>query len=148
MSNKLSPGDLHSVIFSLAGEEYAVPIRSVREVLRLQPIGRVPGVPDHVTGVINVRGQVMPVIDARSLIGLVRTEPSHSARILVIEAGKRMTGLLVDAVTQVAHIPENSLTSGEDKIGITVDFVQGISQWEDRLIILLDLDSAVRTKAA
>lgn len=146
--NDAASDDLHLVVMTIEGEEYGVPIRRVREILRMQPVGRVPGSPDHVRGVINVRGQVMAVVEARTLLGLGALEPTPASRILVVEVGDRVTGLLVDAVSQVLRIPGDNVTSGGDVMNATADYIRGMARWEERMIILLDLDRALQDEAA
>ena len=114
----------------------------------MQPVGRVPGSPDHVRGVINVRGQVMSVIEIRTLLGLPALKTTSASRILVVEIGDRVTGLLVDAVSHVLRIPEKDVTSGGDVMAATADYIRGMARWEDRMIILLDLEKALQQEAA
>ncbi len=139
--------DLHIVVMTIAGEEYGIPIHRVREILRMQPVGRVPGSSDHVRGVINVRGQVMAVVETRILLGLPALTPTAASRILVAEIGDQVTGLLVDGVSQVLRIPTENVTSGGEVITATADYIQGVARWEERMIILLDLDKALQQTA-
>lgn len=141
-------GDQHLVVMTIDGEEYGVPIHSVREILRMTPVGRVPGAPKHVRGVINVRGQVMAVVETRTLLGLPALDPTPTSRILVVEIGDRVTGLLVDSVSQVLRIPESNITSGGEVMTAAAEYIRGMARWEDRMIILLDLDKALAQEAA
>ncbi|MBD3867174.1 MAG: chemotaxis protein CheW [Acidobacteria bacterium] len=141
-------GDQHLVVMTIDNEEYGVPIHSVREILRMMPVGRVPGAPEHVRGVINVRGQVMAVVEARTLLGLPALDPTQTSRILVVEIGDRVTGLLVDSVSQVLRIPESNITSGGEVMTAAAEYIRGMARWEDRMIILLDLDKALAQEAA
>jgi len=135
------------VVMAIEGEEYGVPIHRVREILRMQPVGRVPGAPDHIRGVINVRGQVMAVVETRTLLGLPALTPTPASRILVVEIGDRVTGLLVDSVSQVLRIPEENVTSGGEVMTTAADYIRGMARWEERMIILLDLEKALETQA-
>ena len=141
-------GDQHLVVMTIENEEYGVAIHRVREILRMMPVGRVPGAPDHVRGVINVRGQVMAVVEIRTLLGLPPLTPTPKSRILVVEIGDRVSGLLVDAVSQVVRVPEENVTTGGDVMTAAADYIQGMARWEDRMIILLDLEKALRQEAA
>ena len=140
-------GEQHLVLMNIENEEYGVPIRRVREILRMLPIGRVPGAPPHIRGVINVRGQVMAVVEARTLLGLPALAPTPASRILVVEIGDKVTGLLVDAVSQVLRIPGENISSGGDVMTAAAGYIRGMARWEDRLIILLDLDKALQQEA-
>ena len=140
-------GDQHLVVMTIQDEEYGVPIQSVREILRMMPVGRVPGAPEHIRGVINVRGQVMAVVDTRTLLGLPALAPTPNSRILVVEIGDYVSGMLVDAVSQVLRIPEKNITSGGDVMTASADYIRGMARWEDRMIILLDLEKALQREA-
>ncbi len=147
-ANKQPATDLHLVILTIDGEKYGVPIQRVREILRMMPVGRVPGSPDYVRGVVNVRGQVMAVVEIRTLLGLPPLEPTPASRILVTEIGDRVTGILVDGVSQVLRIPEENVTQGGEAMANTADYIKGMARWEDHLIILLDLEKALQREAA
>jgi len=141
-------GDQHLVVMTIDDEEYGVAIHRVREILRMMPVGRVPGAPDHVRGVVNVRGQVMAVVEIRTLLGLPPLTPTPTSRILVVEIGNRVTGLLVDAVSQVVRIPEENVTTSGEVMTAAADYIRGMARWEDRMIILLDLEKALQQEAA
>lgn len=140
--------ELHLVVFSLEGEEYGVPIRQVREILRVPEISRVPQAPPHVRGVINVRGQILPVVEIRTRLGLEPLEIEAGSRVLLAEVHERVVGLLVDSVSQVLRIPESVLTGGEEMTASTAEYVRGLAQFDSRLIILLDMEQTLQPEAA
>ena len=95
------------VIFQLAREIYGLDINWVREIITLQEITRVPGAPDFVEGVINLRGHVIPVIDLRKRFGLEASVDPRRTRIVVVDVPPHTLGLVVDAVTEVLRIAES-----------------------------------------
>lgn len=138
----------HLVVFTLGGEEYGVSIQEVREILRVPDISRVPQAAPHVRGVINVRGQVLPVVDLRSRLGLEPSDVTATSRVLLVETQERVVGLLVDGVSQVLRVPESTLDGGEEMAASSADYVEGLAQFDSRLIILLDITRTLETKAA
>lgn len=140
--------ELHLVVFSLKDEEYGIPIQEVREILRVPEISRVPQAPPHVRGVINVRGQILPVVEIRSRLGLEPLEVTPGSRILLAEAADRVIGLLVDGVSQVLRIPVTATKGGEEMAAATADYVRGLAQLDSRLIILLDIARTLQLEAA
>ena len=128
------------VVFDLASEHYGVDIGDVREIMRMQPITRVPGAPAFVEGVINLRGNVVPVLDLRKRLELAVSDQTKDSRIVVVFISGRDVGVIVDAVSEVLRIP---LTSIEPPSSIVTkaesDCLKGIAKLEDKLIILLDL---------
>lgn len=132
---------LQLVTFSIGNEEYAVDILYVQEINRMIQITKVPNSPDFVEGVINLRGRVIPVIDLRTRLGMVKKEHDQNTRIIVIEVQGNTLGFIVDAVKEVLRIPSGiteippELTSGVDS-----EYIKSVGKLEDRLLILIDLE--------
>ena len=130
--------DLHIVTFNL-GEEYGVPISQVQEIVRVGSITMVPNSPSYMEGVINLRGRVLPVLNLRKRLRLSATEMSNASRIMVIEVGNKVIGLLVDAVSQVIKVPLSSVeTAPEEVLEVDTDYIKGVGKLENRLVILKD----------
>lgn len=128
------------VVFALAGEAYGVDISSVREIIRMQEITRVPRTPEFVEGVINLRGRVIPVIDLRKRFGLPIAKENKENRIVVVDIAGQDIGTVVDAVTEVLRIPVASIEPPSSMISTAdSDYLLGIAKLNGRLIILLDL---------
>ncbi|HHV61026.1 MAG TPA: chemotaxis protein CheW [Firmicutes bacterium] len=129
------------VVFKLGDEDYGIDIGSVREIITVQRITRVPRAPDFIEGIINLRGNVIPVIDLRKRFELPVVEHTRDTRIVVVEIGEHTLGVVVDAVSEVLRIPSDSI---EPPSSIVVDvdsqFIEGIARLEERLIILLNMD--------
>ena len=95
---------LQWVTFQLEEETYGINVMQVREVLRYSEIAPVPGAPDYVLGIINLRGNVVTVIDTRSRFGLMQGEITDNTRIIVIESERQVIGILVDSVAEVVYL--------------------------------------------
>ncbi len=136
------------VVFDLADEAYGVNIGSVREIIRMQEITRVPRTPDYVEGVINLRGKVIPVIDMRKRFGFPAAERTKDTRIVVIDIGGADIGATVDAVSEVLRLSSDAIEPPMSVITTAdSDYLLGIAKLETRLIILLDLQRALAADA-
>jgi purine-binding chemotaxis protein CheW len=136
------------VSFLLDDMEYGIDILKVHEIIRMPEITRLPNTPDFIKGVINLRGSVIPVVDVRERFGFSRVEGTDLTRIIVIEIGEKLVGLLVDNVYQVVRLPLSHIEPPSELIeGISEDFIEGIGRLRDRLIIILKLDSMLFSRA-
>ncbi|HOO73060.1 MAG TPA: chemotaxis protein CheW [Spirochaetota bacterium] len=131
---------LQIVSFLLDDVEYGVDILAVHEILRYPDITRLPNTPDFIRGVINLRGNVIPVVDVRVRFGLQVGEITDLTRIIVIESEDKEVGLLVDNVYQVVRLPESHVDEPSELIeGVSEEFIKGIGRLKDRLIVILNL---------
>ena len=133
--------DIRYVTFRLADETYGIQVMQVQEVLRVTEIAPVPGAPSYVLGIINLRGNVVTVIDTRSRFGLMRKENDDSTRIVIIEAERQVIGILVDSVAEVVDLKSTQIESapnvGNDE---SSRYIQGVATRDGELLILVDLD--------
>ncbi|MDW3081973.1 chemotaxis protein CheW, partial [Vibrio sp. 1403] len=129
------------VTFQLEEETYGINVMQVREVLRYTEIAPVPGAPDYVLGIINLRGNVVTVIDTRSRFGLMEGEVTDNTRIIVIESERQVIGILVDSVAEVVYLRSSEIDTtpsvGTDE---SAKFIQGVSNRDGKLLILVDLN--------
>lgn len=129
------------VTFRLAGETYGINVMQVQEVLRYTEIAPVPGASYHVLGIINLRGSVVTIIDARLRFGLPKGEVTENTRIVVIEAGTHVVGILVDSVAEVVYLRQSEIDHapnvGNDE---SSKYIQGVCNKNNELLILIDLD--------
>jgi purine-binding chemotaxis protein CheW len=137
-----APGEERQlVVFQLGAELYGVEIARVHEIIRLQTITRVPRAPSFVEGVINLRGKVIPVVDLRRRFGLVAAEHTRRTRIVVVEIGDQVVGMIVDGVSEVLRVPASVVEPPSPVVaGIDSEYLHGIAKLSERLVILLDLD--------
>jgi len=137
--------------FKLADEEYGLPIVKVQEIIQRQEITRVPRLPDFVSGVINLRGKVIPVLDLRRRFGLPSQAATARTCIVILQApgatGWMSTGLMVDEVTEVVEIPSASVEPPPE-LGARVNlaFVAGVAQVGARVILLLRIDKILDSR--
>lgn len=130
------------VSFLLDEVEYGVDILKVHEILRLSAITRLPNTISYIKGVINLRGNVLPVVDVRGRFGLGSAPNTDLSRIIVVEIGGKLVGLQVDDVHQVIRLPLNHIDPPSRLIeGISEEFIQGIGRLSDSLVILLRLEN-------
>lgn len=132
---------LQWVTFKLQNEIYGINVMQVQEVLRYSEIAPVPGAPLYVLGIINLRGNVVTVIDTRSRFGLESCEVTDNTRVVVIESEKQVIGILVDSVAEVVYLKASEIDDAPN-VGNeeTAQFIQGVSNREGELLILVDLD--------
>ncbi len=132
---------LQWVTFKLVGETYGINVMQVQEVLRYSEIAPVPGAPPYVLGIINLRGNVVTVIDTRHRFGLEPGEVTDNTRIVIIEADKHVVGILVDSVAEVVYLRQSEIETapnvGNDE---SAKFIQGVCHKNDELLILIELD--------
>ncbi|AFM42712.1 chemotaxis signal transduction protein [Desulfosporosinus acidiphilus SJ4] len=129
------------VTFSLGSEEFAVDIMRVQEIIRIPPITRVPNAPEYIEGVINLRGNVIPVVSLATRFGMIRTEETDLSRIIVLQVQSKVFGIRVDAVTEVLHLDSESIEPPPPiAVGVDSQFIRGVGKTGERLLILLELD--------
>jgi purine-binding chemotaxis protein CheW len=130
------------VAFKLDTEEFAVDIANVQEINRAVELTRIPNAPSHVQGVMNLRGKVIPVVDLRVLLGFQARTADKQSRIMVIEIGGLVAGFLVDSVSEVVRLPESAVEAAPTFAGaLEPAYVGGVGKMNDRLLILLNLQS-------
>ena len=129
------------VSFVLEGEEYGVPILSVQEIIRYETVTRVPQSANFIEGALNLRGQVIPVVNLRKKFGLEHRDKNKSTRIIVVEVSGRVIGMIVDEVSEVLQIHAEHIAP-PPPMGTTVnsEFISGMGKLDEKLIILLDID--------
>jgi purine-binding chemotaxis protein CheW len=132
---------LRWVTFRLGNEKYGINVMQVQEVLRVTEIAPVPGAPSYVLGIINLRGNVVTVIDTRLRFGLESTTMDDSTRIVIIEAEDQVVGILVDSVAEVVDLQTSDIESAPN-VGTeeSSKFIQGVASHDSELLILVDLN--------
>ncbi len=132
---------LQWVTFKLSGETYGINVMQVQEVLRYTEIAPVPGAPNYVLGIINLRGNVVTVIDTRHRFGLDTGEINDNTRIVIIEADNHVVGILVDSVAEVVYLRQSEIETAPN-VGNeeSAKFIQGVCHKNDELLILIELN--------
>ena len=135
--------EIELLSFRLGGEEYAVLVADVREVLKNYRLTIVPNSPDYILGVMTLRGTVLPVIDLCKRLGLAQATKDEKARIVVASSADEEAGLLVDRVTGVFRVLSEEIKPVPENIEQGAEFLRGIVRTADRLHILLDLEKVL-----
>ena len=135
------------VSFRLGKEEYGIPILRVQEIIRFEALTRVPQSADYIEGVLNLRGQIIPVVDLRRRFGLPSLDRNSSTRIIVVEIDQARFGILVDSVNEVRSIASDEIDPAPPLGGqIDAEYIEGMAKLDQGLVILLDIDSVFRTE--
>lgn len=135
-------GTMQLVSFRLEQEEYGIEITKVQEIILMGEITRIPQAPEYIKGLINLRSMVTPVIDLRLRFGMTPEPDTDETRILVVNIQGKTIGLIVDAVSEVMRINQDQIASPPPTVsGLGQDYLTGLVMLENRLLILLDIES-------
>ena len=145
MEESRSAGTLQYVTFSLGEELFGVEVTRTREILSVTPVTKVPQTPEYLLGVINLRGQVVPVVDMRLKLGLTAGEETEDTCIIVVEVQvddeSIVVGALADAVREVLEIRTDQIEP-PPRLGtrLKTEFISGMGKVDDQFLILLNID--------
>jgi len=135
-----SGGDNRYVVFKLNQEYYGLPIEKVISIEKIGEITRIPNAPDYIKGVINLRGEVIPVVNLKRKLNIGDNELNTNSRIIVVNEDEMVVGLVVDFSSEVLEIDREDIDKPpETKDNQLIEYISGIGKTSDRLIILLDL---------
>lgn len=135
------------VVFSLGDEEYGLSISCVHEIIRWTEPRTVASSDPSVRGVISLRGKILPVFDLATRLGISMSEPPERAKIVIVETGTDMAGIVVDSVEEVLTVDEEQLDAGGGWDGVRGAIIDGIAKIEDRLVVLLSPEAVVAVGA-
>ncbi|MGL1890103.1 MAG: chemotaxis protein CheW [Spirochaetaceae bacterium] len=131
------------VVFSIADEEYGVPILSVQEIISLPNLTRVPGVPEYISGLINLRGNIIPLYVLRSRFHLEEKELNDNSIVIIAQTGNdnlKTIGFIVDSVSDVLSITKENLSeTPEFSSTIDVNFIEKIGKVGNRMVIIINM---------
>jgi len=135
--------------FFLGGEEYAINIEIVNEIIKPREITDIPGVPDFVLGIISLRGIIVPVYDLACRLGLGRVDEQQPNRIIICQGEDRPVGLLVDHIRQVVRLSEAGIESPSAVLASPErEFIAGVGRFQGRMLILLQLKNILNPELA
>ena len=127
--------------FRIGEEDYAIAITKIQEIILMKPITRLPQVPDSIEGLINLRGNVTPVVNLRKRFGLAARDFDDETRTVVVNTRDKTIGCVVDEVTQVMRVSADQIQPVPVSVsGLSRRFISGIARLEERLLIVLDID--------
>jgi len=129
------------VSFSVGEEDYGINIETVKEVIKVKSITQLPKTPSFVRGVINLRGDVIPIIDLREKFGLQQEDYTEMTRVIVVDIDDKSIGMVVDSVSNVINIAQNDIDPPPPLVsGLSEDYLKGVGKVGEELIILLNID--------
>lgn len=139
------------ITFSLAGEDYGLYILSVKEIIGMMSVTRVPRTPEFVRGVINLRGKVHPVIDLRKRFGLEPKDDDARTPIIIVEINYSGThqylGIVVDSVSEVINVSKDDLEATPSfGVDLETDFILGLAKVDNKVVTLLDIDKILTSR--
>ncbi len=136
---------LKFAVFKIAGEDFGVEVSRVVEILKRQKIYLLPDLPDFFSGVINIRGEVIPLLDLRRRFGT--HTPSKKERILVVRCNKEKIGLLVDDIKEIISLAREEVVAPPSIVkGLKRTYLTGLGKKDDRIIILLNIDNLLTSE--
>lgn len=132
--------------FILDEQEYAIPIEKIQEIVLYNGVTRLPQVPAFVEGVTNLRGNIIPILNLRNILGMSNQEINLETRVVVVHVQNKTLGLIVDSVTQVKKINPDEIQAPGSAIGMgSSTHVAGLTKEKDHLLILLDIEKMMQT---
>jgi purine-binding chemotaxis protein CheW len=147
---EVSIDEIQVITFRVGDEEFGIGIESVREINRLDKITSIPRSPSFIKGIMNLRGNVIPVIDLRERFCLERTEYTEAKRVIIVEIGNKLTGLLVDSVSEVLRISKRDIESPPEIIetDVNMEFIRAIGKTNggNRIILIIDVEKILNSE--
>ncbi|MDH4262724.1 MAG: chemotaxis protein CheW [Spirochaetia bacterium] len=129
------------IVFRVGKEDYGLEIDKVQEVIRMKTIKKLPRSPHFILGVMNLRGNIIPIIGLRQKFGLPEVTYDEYTRIVVVNHDSKLVGMVVDEVNRVINVPENSIEGNSDMVREnTKALVRGVAKLDDQVVILIELD--------
>lgn len=127
------------IVFSLDQQAYALPLNTVLRVIHAVEITKLPKSPDIISGIINVKGQIIPVVDVRKRFGLTTRELSPDDQLIIANTSKRQIALLVDQVSGIQTVSSQQLVITKETLPYA-EYLDGVVKIEDDLILIYDLE--------
>ena len=132
------------VSFSVGNEKYGVHIEQVQEIIRMPGITHLPQTEDYIKGIINLRGNIIPIIDMRTRFQMESVDYSAVTRVIVLGIQDKLIGIVVDSVSKVLELAEKEIEEAPDIInGLSKEYIEGIGKIDDNLIIILEADKVL-----
>ena len=129
------------ISFAVGEEDYGINIQTVKEVIRIREITQLPKASNFVKGVINLRGDVIPVIDLREKFGLQHEEYTDLTRVIVVDVEEKSIGMVVDSVSHVIKISQNDIEPPPPLVGgVSGEYLKGVGKIGEKLIILINIE--------
>lgn len=133
------------LVFRLAKEEYGVDIQKVTTIIeKNMSIARVPKTPEYIKGVINLRGEIVPVMDLRKKFSLSEIDDTEDTRIIIIKIDEIAIGLIVDSVVEVLYLADDAIENiASISTSMSMDYIFGVGKIQDRIVTILNLEKLI-----
>ncbi|MCS6983631.1 MAG: chemotaxis protein CheW [Leptospiraceae bacterium] len=142
--NENTSQTIQLVVFSVGREQYGVEIEKVQEVIRMGTIKKLPRSPNFVLGVMNLRGNIIPIIGLREKFGMESRDYNEFTRIIVVNNNGKLAGMVVDEVNRVIQVSVENIEQNPEMVSHeTKTLVKGIARYGEEVIILVELDYLV-----
>ncbi|MCX7922397.1 MAG: chemotaxis protein CheW [Clostridia bacterium] len=145
MENVISSDIKQFIVFRLGNEEYGLDTLKITTIVRMMTITRVPKTPSFIKGVINLRGDIIPVMDLRKRFNLSESEETEDTRIIIIKIDEILIGVMVDAVVEVLHLTEESIENVTNFTNdLSMDYIFGVGKVDNRIVTLLNFEKLIK----
>ncbi|MEQ6389242.1 chemotaxis protein CheW [Bacillaceae bacterium S4-13-58] len=135
------------IVFELNTEKYGVNIEQVLSIERLQNLTQIPKSADYVKGILNLRGEIIPIIDLKNRLEIGYTEITDLTRVLIVSINSSKIGIMVDSATDVLDIDSSTINFPPAMVaGVGKDYISGVVTLQDKLLILLNLENVINAK--
>lgn len=132
------------IVFQLKEQQYGVNIQHVRSIERVSDVTEVPGTSDFIKGVINLRGDITPIVDLKERLQIGNTNFTEDTRVLIVDVNNVQVGLIVDSANDVIDIDMGVVEDAPKIIGgVNEAFIKGVAKLDNRLLVLLDFESVL-----
>lgn len=132
------------IIFKLGKEEYGIDIKKITTIEQMKTITRVPKIPVFIKGVINLRGEIIPIMDLRTKFGLPKGEETEDSRIIIVKIEEEPVGIIVDAVAEVISLTDELIENVSNFSNeLSMEYILGVGKVDDRIITLLNIEKLV-----
>lgn len=136
-----------AIVFQLDDKEYSISVHHVISIEKIKQMTRVPNLPSHIKGVINLRGVIVPIIDLKRRLELGEIEVTKNTRVIIISYNNMEVGFMVDAADDVLDYSDDDLEPRPDTVTtVEAEFIHGVIKLDKRLLIHLDLDHILESK--
>lgn len=134
------------VVFTLGKEEYGVDIKKVTTIERIIQIARVPKTQQYIKGVINLRGEIIPIMDLRLRFNMPETQETDDTRIIIVKIEEVSIGIIVDAVAEVIELTDHAIENISNfSSDLSIDYLYGVGKVDDRIVTLLNIEKLLKS---
>lgn len=135
------------LIFTLGDEEYGIEVLKVQEIRSYERVTRIANTPDFVTGVTNLRGVIIPVVDLRVKFKLPEAEFNQNTVTIILNLGKRVVGIIVGGVSEVISLSGDQIRPAPDfSVTLATEYLVGLGAFNERMLILVDIEKLLSSE--